>query len=106
MSALILTICGVITGIAAVAVILWKVIAFVMQIYKRVLLFLDDWQGEPDRDGVPGRKGVMARLCNIEHEVKRNDGSSLKDAVHRIEKKLTEVENTLHEHIDSQADGS
>lgn len=39
----------------------------------------------------------MARLGDIEHEVKRNDGSSLKDGVHRIEV-------TLNEHIESQID--
>lgn len=93
----ILTACGVITGIAAVLAIFWKVTAFAMRIYRRILEFLDDWQGEPARQGVPARKGVMARLGDIEHEVKRNDGSSLKDGVHRIEV-------TLNEHIESQID--
>ncbi|MGW4426389.1 hypothetical protein [Streptosporangium sp. NPDC004631] len=31
---------------------------------------------------------MMARLAAIEHEVKTNDGSSLKDAVKRVEAKL------------------
>ncbi|GIH69430.1 hypothetical protein Mth01_16830 [Sphaerimonospora thailandensis] len=58
--------------------------------------FLGDWRGTPARDGVEARPGVMARLAAleesqavIEHEVVTNDGSSLKDAVKRIETKLT-----------------
>jgi len=50
--------------------------------------FLDDWRGEPARPGVPGRAGVMERLASIEHEVVTNNGSSLKDAVKRVEEKL------------------
>lgn len=50
--------------------------------------FLDDWQGAVARPGVPARAGVMERLGVIEHEVRHNDGSSLKDAVRRVETKL------------------
>lgn len=50
--------------------------------------FFDDWKGAPARPGVKERPGVMARLAAIEHEVKTNDGSSLKDAVKRVEAKL------------------
>lgn len=50
--------------------------------------FFDDWRGSPARAGVPSRAGVMERLGSIEHEVRTNDGSSLKDAVKRVEAKL------------------
>lgn len=50
--------------------------------------FFDDWRGSPARAGVPRRAGVMERLESIEHEVRTNDGSSLKDAVKRVEAKL------------------
>lgn len=48
----------------------------------------DDWQGEPDRPGVKGRKGVMERLRAIEQELHPNGGSSLRDAVDRVESRL------------------
>ena len=54
--------------------------------------FIDDWNGEPDRPGKPQRPGVMQRLEKLEklavssnHELSRNSGSSMSDAVHRIE---------------------
>lgn len=53
--------------------------------------FLRDWQGEeaaPGRDRVPG---VMERLNRLDGELKRNGGSTMKDAVDRIETTLTEV---------------
>lgn len=48
--------------------------------------FMEDWSGEearPGRDRVPG---VMERLNDIDGELKRNGGSSIKDSVDRIEK--------------------
>lgn len=47
--------------------------------------FLDDWGGEPERPGVPGRLGVMSRLDRIEAQLRPNGGSTLRDAVTRIE---------------------
>lgn len=73
--------------------------------------FLEDWRGEPERDGVPGREGVMKRLHTIEtdgaearakldeqgakldsidHELHPNSGSSLRDEVDRISTALTD----------------
>jgi len=71
--------------------------------------FLQDWNGEPDRKGVPARPGVMQRLQTIDesgtrtdlwmekygpiidkldHEMHPNGGGSLADAVNRTEKAL------------------
>lgn len=55
--------------------------------------FMCDWSGEdarPDRDRVPG---VMERLNAIDGELKRNGGSSVKDAVDRIEINVNEISN-------------
>lgn len=41
------------------------------------------------------RPGVLARLGAIEHEVRTNNGSSLKDAVQRCERRLIRVEDAL-----------
>lgn len=59
---------------------------------RRIDVFLDDWYGEPARPGQPARPGVPERLEAIENRVGRvetqlrpNGGSTLRDAVARIE---------------------
>lgn len=54
--------------------------------------FLEDWRGVPARPGFPARPGVPARLesierrvAGIEKELHPNSGSTLRDAVTRIE---------------------
>lgn len=49
----------------------------------------EDWYGEPARPGVPARKGVMERLGDIDTQLRTNGGSSLRDAVGRIESTMT-----------------
>lgn len=73
-------------------------------IIKKITQFLDDWNGEPARDGVPERPGAMKRFQSIEefttkygpiidrldHEMHPNSGSSMADAVNRTEKNLSD----------------
>lgn len=66
-------------------------------VVRKLNHFVDDVVGEPDRPGVPGRPGLMVRVAHIEHEVKTNHGSSLKDAVKRIEEVQTEHGDKLAE---------
>lgn len=57
--------------------------------------FVRDWEGE---DAAPGRHavpGVMERLNNIDGELKHNGGSTMKDAVKRIESKLQKIDSRL-----------
>lgn len=49
-----------------------------------------DWAGEEAREGRDATPGVMERLNNIDGELKRNGGSSLKDSVDRIHDRLDE----------------
>jgi hypothetical protein len=51
----------------------------------RAETFLEDFNGIDDRPGVPGRKGVLERLAVIEAELSYNSGSTVKDAVRRID---------------------
>lgn len=95
---------------AGIAGVLGGAIAWIVKIawpfLRKFNHFVDDVAGEPDRPGVPGRPGLMERVALIEHEVKTNHGTSLKDAVKRIEAvqdeqagKLTE----LHEKYTQQS---
>lgn len=68
---------------------------------RKVTNFLDDWNGEPARPGVPQRLGVMARLDEMHHELHPNSGSSLADAVNRTEKQGKEMGEKLDAHIAS-----
>ena len=86
---------AVATAIAAIYVL----IAIPFKTIKGFLGWLDkfrrDWEGEdaePGRDRVPG---VMERLNRLDGELSNNGGSSLKDAVQRIEKKLNSIERKL-----------
>ena len=83
----------------------WLLIAkFVVPVIKRIKdvhesfeRFMRDWSGteeEPGRDEVPG---VMERLNRIDGELKNNGGSTIKDAVERIEKRIDNIDNRLEE---------
>ena len=59
--------------------------------------FMRDWAGEPAREGRDAVPGVMERLNNIDGELKRNGGKSIKDTVTRIEKRLIEGDRKFEE---------
>ncbi|KWX00785.1 hypothetical protein LI90_1808 [Carbonactinospora thermoautotrophica] len=73
-----------------------------IRLLRGVDSFLDDWRGTEARPGVPARPGVLARLGalelrvdeiagrlgDVERELRLNGGTSLRDAVHRIEQRL------------------
>lgn len=64
------------------------VIKTIKLLVARTSAFLEDWNGteaEPGRDKVPG---VMERLNRIDGELSHNGGTSIKDSVARIEKRL------------------
>jgi hypothetical protein len=77
-----------IVGIGAVLtalITIWFVGRGFHRVAGRIHDFLDDWNGERSRPGVPARAGVMQRLDNIEHELHPNGSTSMRDAVDRIE---------------------
>jgi hypothetical protein len=66
---------------------------FVMPAVRRVNQFLDwqddfrkDWQGEPARAGRDATLGVMERLNQIDGELSRNGGTSMKDVLEKTQK--------------------
>ncbi len=78
--------------------VLWKLITPVIRKTRSLLNALDrfttDWFGEeaaPGRDRIPG---VMERLNNIDGELKHNGGSTMKDAIKRIENTQKQIIQT------------
>jgi hypothetical protein len=77
----------------------WVLVRRVAGWLRRLVHLADDLLGEPERDGVPARPGLMQRLANtedglahvterveaVDHELRRNSGESLRDAVDRVE---------------------
>lgn len=90
----------IVTVIIIFAGLLGWLIKVAWPVVRKMSHFVDDVVGEPDRPGIPGRPGLMVRVAHIEHEVKTNHGSSLKDAVKRVEQKQSEQ----GEQLDVQSD--
>lgn len=59
--------------------------------------FFRDWSGEPARPGRDAVPGVMERLNQIDGTLKNNGGSSLRDAVDRIEAHVKGIDSRLKE---------
>ena len=62
-----------------------KVLLVVVRFLRRVGHFLDDFYGEDKRPGQAQRPGLMQRMQTIEAEMHPNGGSSMRDAINRIE---------------------
>ena len=89
------TIVGIIVGAIAISgflIGLWRNIA---KVTKKLDLFWEDWNGEEARPGRDKTPGVMERLNKIDGELKHNGGSTMKDAVKRIEQKLDRIEERI-----------
>ena len=78
---------------------LWIAIQKTTILIKRFIHFLDDYFGEEARPGFEARPGMQERLKFIEseiscisYEMRPNSGSSIKDAIDRIERRLKELE--------------
>jgi hypothetical protein len=85
----------IITSVTAIIIGIYKA----SKLTKRFIHFLDDYFGEEERPGFAGRPGMQERLHNMEvevktisYEMKPNSGSSIKDAIGRIEKRLNALE--------------
>jgi hypothetical protein len=84
-----------ITAIGVIGVGLYKA----TKLTKRFIHFLDDYFGEEARPGFDGRPGMQERLRFMEEEIacisfemRPNHGTSIKDAVGRIEERLDKLE--------------
>lgn len=98
-------------AVAAALLGLWKLITALWRLARRVGHFLDDWGGEPERPGHPARPGIPERMAGvekslgsmcdrlglvetrtarIEHELHPNSGASLRDAMDRVERTVSQ----------------
>lgn len=98
-SGTILATCTVLTLVAGFAVFTGSRL---LKVIKRTMRFLDDWNGEPQRDGVKPRPGVMARLGSVEDivtavqaELTLNGGSSMHDVVVATAKDVVTVKEDV-----------
>ena len=62
-----------------------SIIKLIMPIMRKLEIMLDDFTGEPERPGVPRRKGIMERMESIELRVERMED--------RMERKDNERKN-------------
>lgn len=92
---------GVIIAVGGALGVMWKLfkplVVKTQHLLDSLSRFTVDWFGEeesPGRDKVPG---VMERLNNIDGELKHNGGSTMKDAIKRIENKLKAIDERLDE---------
>ena len=69
----------------------------IKEISEHLENFIEDWQGTPARDGRDSVPGVMDRLNKIDGELTHNGGSSVKDAVQRIESGIIRINERLEE---------
>ena len=90
------------TAFVALAVAVFGLLGWVVRygwrVTRRTMRFLDDWQGETAREGLPAVPGVMARLKSVEGlvasisaEMHPNGGSSLRDVVHKTAADVADV---------------
>lgn len=94
-----LWVCAAIVSMAAAGGVVWGVLRWVFRGMRRVGRFLDEWNGTEERPGAPAVPGVPARLdimdsrlekidtrvAAVEAQMSPNSGSTLRDAVDRIE---------------------
>jgi hypothetical protein len=65
------------------------------KVMKSLDSFMLDWTGSEERPGRDAVPGVMERLNKIDGELKHNGGSTMKDAVKRIESKIDRIEERI-----------
>lgn len=105
-------------AVVTALVVLWRAALGLWRFARRVGYFLDDWNGSIARPGQSARPGAMERLASVEthmgrmcdrlgqveekvgaidHEMHPNSGTSLRDAVNRIEARASRPPPTVQQ---------
>jgi hypothetical protein len=88
----IIAIAGTVIAVTAIAVFVKQAIAII----RKTVRFFDEWLGTEEEPGFAERlKGIEKDLNEVHKEVTYNSGTSLKDAVRRIE----DFQKVNHERI-------
>lgn len=101
-----ITIVSIMGALTTASIFLRKI----FKIVKRIIHFLDDYFGSDERPGFDKVPGVAERIKNIEEnlgymclrldtvekELTPNHGTSIKDAINRIDKRLSHVEEEIN----------
>ena len=91
---------GLISVISVIVGAVWAMLKPLKRQADRIEMFWSDWNGTPQRPGHSAVPGVMDRLASIDGELTRNGGSSLKDQVHQINRKVDDLaEQNAAEHV-------
>ena len=94
-----MTIAGIIVAITGAIIGIQQVVLPLVRKIKMMFTtwsdFVRDWNGEPAAPGRDEVPGVMQRLNKLDGELTNNGGSSLKDAVCRLEVANKELHNRL-----------
>lgn len=97
----ILTWCAAIIAIGGALGVLWKLLKPLCDRVHKAMdswdSFIRDWAGESSAPGRGAVPGVMERLNRIDGELKRNGGSSMKDAINRVEQTQKQILERLDE---------
>ena len=90
---------GVAAAILGLIVLVGRVVYPPLKTIKIFFNWLDkfrrDWEGEEDEPGRDRIPGVMERLNRLDGELSNNGGTSLKDAVDRIETTLSVIQEKM-----------
>lgn len=95
---------GAVAILGGAVAVVWKLVRAVRRLLRGVREFLEDWNGEPPRPGVPARLGVLQRLERLDAQVHPNSGSSLRDAVDQTRALLTSHLNDPTAHGRTESD--
>lgn len=92
---------GVIIAVGGAIGVIYKLVSPIVNKTKKLMealdLFTKDWFGDEGDDLHPRKPGMLERMSKVEAELKHNGGSSIKDAVKRIETKVKEIDTRLEE---------
>jgi hypothetical protein len=94
LAGIIVVLTSAILGVNQVILPLWKKVNMALESWYT---FTRDWHGEPAEPGREAVPGVMERLNKLDGELSRNGGTSLKDAVDRLEKNQDKICKKIEE---------
>ena len=88
-----------IAGAVIIASWMVGVTIWIRKVTKPLTIFLSDWNGEPERDGVDERPGMMRRMKNVEDYMEkaptRKEFDLLSEDVNNIGDKLRAQDNRI-----------